>query len=213
MTACVSEIAVAVLGSMKKSLLLLMALAGFLHADVEPGQSAPDFTLPNCQGKQTSLSNFKGKVVVLEWINPGCPFVKKHYVSGNMQKLQKEAAEKGVVWISISSSAPGKQGHMAAGDAAKSCGENGSQATAFVLDEEGKVGRTYGAKRTPEMYVINAEGVLVYHGAIDDKKSPDPAEIAEAKNYVQAAVAETLAGKPVSVPRTEAYGCSIKYGN
>ena len=130
-----------------------------------------------------------------------------------MQKRQKEAADTGVVWISISSSAPGKQGHMAAGDAAKSCAENGSQATAYVLDEDGKVGRAYGSKRTPEMYVINAEGVLVYHGAIDDKKSPDPADIADAKNYVQAAVAETLAGKPVSVPRTEAYGCSIKYGN
>lgn len=198
---------------MKKSLLLLMALAGFVHADVEPSQSAPDFTLPNCEGKQTSLSDFKGKVVVLEWINPECPFVKKHYVSGNMQKLQKEALEKGVVWISICSSAPGKQGHMAVGDVAKSCAKNGSQATAYVLDEDGKVGRTYGAKRTPEMFVINAEGVLIYHGAIDDKKSPDPAEIADAKNYVQAAVAETLAGKPVSVPRTEAYGCSIKYGN
>jgi hypothetical protein len=102
---------------------------------------------------------------------------------------------------------------MAAGYVAKSCAENGSQATAYVLDEDGKVGRAYGAKRTPEMYVINAEGVLVYHGAIDDKKSTDPAEIADAKNYIQAAVAETLAGKPVSVPRTEAYGCSIKYGN
>lgn len=213
MTDCISEFVVAVLKSMKKSLLLLMALAGFVHADVELGQSGPDFTLPNCEGKQTSLSDFKGKVVVLEWINPECPFVKKHYVSSNMQKLQKEATEKGVVWISICSSAPGKQGHMAVGDVAKSCAKNGSQATAYVLDEDGKVGRTYGAKRTPEMFVINAEGVLIYHGAIDDKKSPDPAEIADAKNYVQAAVAETLAGKPVSVPRTEAYGCSIKYGN
>ncbi len=198
---------------MKKSLLILMALAGFLHADVELGQPAPDFTLPNCEGKQTSLSDFKGKVVVLEWINAGCPFVKKHYGSGNMQSLQKEAAEKGVVWISICSSAPGKQGHMAVDEVARSCAENGSKAAAYVLDEDGKVGRAYGAKRTPEMYVINADGVLVYHGAIDDKKSPDPAEIADAKNYVRAAVEETLAGKPVSVPSTEAYGCSIKYGN
>jgi peroxiredoxin len=203
----------AVLESMKKSLLILMALAGFLHADVDLGQSAPDFTLPNCEGKQTSLSDFKGKVVVLEWTNMGCPFVKKHYGSGNMQKLQKGATDKGVVWISICSSAPGKQGHMTVEEVAKSCSDNGAKATAYLLDEEGKVGRIYGAKRTPEMYVINADGVLVYHGAIDDKKSPDPAEIADAKNYVQAAVNETLAGKPVSVPKTEAYGCSIKYGN
>ena len=198
---------------MKKALFILFATMAIANAEVSIGQPAPDFTLTDCAGKKVSLSDYKGKVVVLEWINHNCPFVAKHYGSGNMQKLQKEAAEKGVVWISICSSAPGKQGHMASADVAKSCAENGSQATAYVLDEDGKVGRTYGAKRTPEMYVINAEGVLVYHGAIDDKKSPDPAEIADAKNYVQAAVAETLAGKPVSVPKTEAYGCSIKYGN
>jgi hypothetical protein len=160
-----------------------------------------------------SLSDFKGKVVVLEWTNYACPFVVKHYGSGNMQKLQADAAAKGVVWLSICSSAQGKQGHAAPADALKACTERNSAATAYLIDESGATGRAYGAKRTPEMYVINADGTLVYQGAIDDKKSVDPADIAKAKNLVAAAIDETLAGKPVSTPKTEAYGCSIKYGN
>jgi hypothetical protein len=160
-----------------------------------------------------SLSDFKGKVVVLEWVNHGCPFVVKHYGSGNMQKLQADATAKGVAWLSICSSAPGKQGHMSAADANKSCAEKQSAATAYLLDESGEVGKKYGAKRTPEMYVVNPEGILVYHGAIDDKPSTDPGDIAGSKNFVAAALEETLAGKPVSTPQTEAYGCSVKYGN
>lgn len=195
----------------KLTLSLLVALAAAAQAQV--GSPAPDFTLADCSGKAVSLSSLKGKTVVLEWTNHGCPFVVKHYGSGNMQKLQKEAVDKGVVWLSICSSAPGKQGHMSPADAAKTCGEKGSNATAYLLDEDGKVGRLYGAKRTPEMYVINPEGILVYHGAIDDKKSPDPADIAGAKNHVSAALAEVLAGKPVTTPTTEAYGCSVKYAN
>jgi peroxiredoxin len=194
---------------MKTALAILLALATAAHAQV--GTPAPDFTLKSSEGKEVSLSAFKGKVVVLEWTNNGCPFVKKHYGSGNMQKLQKDAGAKGVVWLSICSSAPGKQGHMSATEAVQDCAKNGSAATAFLLDEDGKVGQLYGAKRTPEMYVINKDGVLVYHGAIDDKKSPDPADIAGAKNYVAAALDEVLAGKPVSTPMTEAYGCSVKY--
>ena len=198
---------------MKKVCFLLLAITTWVHAAAEVGKPAPAFTLQSCESKPISLSDFKGKVVVLEWTNHSCPFVVKHYGTGNMQKLQADATAKGVVWLSICSSAPGKQGHAAPADALKACTERNSAATAYLIDESGDTGRAYGAKRTPEMYVINAEEVLVYHGAIDDKKSPDPAEIADAKNYVQAAVAETLAGKPVTVPRTEAYGCSIKYGN
>jgi len=195
---------------MKTAIAILIALAAVLHADV--GAPAPDFTLKSAAGKDVSLSDFKGKVVVLEWTNSGCPFVIKHYGSGNMQKLQKDATAKGVVWLSICSSAPGKQGGLSADEAAKLCAGNGSAATAYLLDPDGKAGRLYAAKRTPEMYVISKEGKLVYHGAIDDKKTPDPADIPGAKNHVVAALDEVLVGKPVSTPQTEAYGCSVKYG-
>lgn len=196
---------------MKTSLLLLLALATWVHADAEIGKPAPAFTLPTCESKSVSLSDFKGKVVVLEWTNYSCPFVVKHYGSGNMQKLQADAAAKGVVWLAICSSAPKQQGHATPVDALKACTERKSAATAYLIDESGATGRAYGAKRTPEMYVINADGILVYKGAIDDKKSVDPADIATAKNLVAAAIDETLAGKPVSTPETEAYGCSVKY--
>jgi len=198
---------------MKKALVILLAAAAIANAEVGIGKPAPDFTLPDCSGKNVSLSDFKGKPVVLEWVNHGCPFVVKHYGSGNMQKLQADATAKGVVWISICSSAPGKQGHLAAAAAAKNCMEKKSAATAYLLDESGEVGKKYGAKRTPEMYVVDASGVLVYHGAIDDKKSADPGDIAGAKNHVAAALEEVLAGKPVSTPLTEAYGCSVKYAD
>ena len=198
---------------MKKALFILFATMAIANAEVSIGQPAPDFTLTDCSGKKVSLSDYKGKVVVLEWVNHGCPFVAKHYGSGNMQKLQADAAAKGVVWLSICSSAPGKQGHMTGGDASKKCAETQSAATAYLLDESGEVGKTYNAKVTPEMVVIDANGVLVYQGAIDDKKSTNPGDIAGAKNYVAAALDEVLAGKPVTTPKTEAYGCSVKYGN
>jgi peroxiredoxin len=196
---------------MKKAILLLLAVTTWAHAQAEIGKPAPAFTLPSCESKSVSLSDYKGKVVVLEWTNYGCPFVVKHYGSGNMQKLQADAAAKGVVWLSICSSAPNQQGHATPANALKACTEKNSAATAYLIDESGSTGRAYGAKRTPEMYVINADGILVYHGAIDDKKSVDPADIATAKNFVAAAIEEALAGKPVSTPETEAYGCSIKY--
>ena len=199
--------------SMKKILCLLLATVALVHAQIEPGQKAPDFKLLNTEGKQTSLADFKGKVVVLEWVNHGCPFVKKHYAPGNMQNLQKDAVAKGVVWLSICSSAPEKQGHMTGADAAKFCDQVKSNETAYLLDEDGKVGRLYGAKCTPEMYVINASGVVAYHGAIDDKKSTDSADIAGSKNHVRAALDEVLANKPVSLPKTLPYGCSVKYAN
>jgi len=198
---------------MKNILFLLLASVAFLHAQVDPGKAAPDFTLPNGNGKQTSLSEFKGKTVVLEWTNFGCPFVKKHYASGNMQKLQAEAAEKGVVWISICSSAHGKQGYLPVADVTKAFTEAGSKAASYLVDEDGQVGRLYGAKTTPDMFVINPAGIVVYHGAIDDKKSANPADINGAKNYVSAAIAETLSGQAVKEALTQPYGCSIKYAN
>ena len=196
---------------MKKAILLLLAVTTWAQAEAEIGKPAPAFTLPSCESKSVSLADFKGKVVVLEWTNHGCPFVVKHYGSGNMQKLQADATAKGVVWLSICSSAPKQQGHASPADALKACTEKNSAATVYLIDESGATGRAYGAKRTPEMYVINSDGILVYHGAIDDKKSVDPADIATAKNLVAAAIEETLAGKPVSTPEAEAYGCSIKY--
>jgi len=198
---------------MKNILLLMLTSVALLHAQVDPGEAAPDFTLPNGNGQQTSLSEFKGKTVVLEWTNFGCPFVKKHYGSGNMQKLQADANSKGVIWISICSSAPGKQGYLSVADVTKACTEAGSKATAYLVDEDGKVGRLYGAKTTPDMFVINPAGLVVYHGAIDDKKSANPADIEGAKNYVSAAIAESLSGQAIKEPLTQPYGCSIKFAN
>jgi peroxiredoxin len=188
-----------------------LAIASTALAAPEVGKPAPGFTLTDCAGNEHSLSDFAGKVVVLEWVNHGCPFVVKHYASGNMQKLQADAADKGVVWLSICSSAPGKQGHMSAADANAKCDEVGSKAAAYLLDEDGTVGQLYGARTTPEMCVINKEGILVYHGAIDDKPSTDQADIAGATNYVTAAIAEVLEGKPVTTASTKPYGCSVKY--
>ena len=193
------------------SLLASITLTGMAFAQPEIGQPAPAFTLSDCSGTEHSLSDFKGKTVVLEWVNHGCPFVVKHYASGNMQKLQEDATGKGVVWLSICSSAPGKQGHMSAADAKAKCDAVGAKSTAYLLDEDGQVGKLYGAKTTPQMAVINAEGVLVYQGAIDDKPSTDQADIEGATNYVVAALDEVLAGKPVTTAETKPYGCSVKY--
>jgi peroxiredoxin len=191
--------------------LLSITAAAVVMAAPEVGQPAPQFTLIDCCGETHSLADFKGKTVVLEWLNHGCPFVQKHYVEGNMQKLQKKYTGEGVVWLSIVSSAPGKQGHMTAEDAKKTAEEKGSAATAVLLDEDGKVGQLYAAKVTPELFIINPEGALVYAGGIDDKKSTDPADIATSTNFVAQALDELLAGKPVSMAKTAAYGCSIKY--
>jgi len=194
-----------------KSILALLVATGTAVAAPQVGQPAPEFTLTDSNGQSHKLSDFKGKFVVLEWLNHGCPFVVKHYESGNMQNLQKEYTGKDVVWLSIVSSAPGKQGHMSPEETNKAKAEKGSAATAVRLDEDGTVGKLYDAKVTPELYVINPAGVLVYSGAIDDKKSTDPADVAGAKNYVKQALDEAMAGKPVSEPSTTAYGCSVKY--
>ena len=194
-----------------KTALAIAIATGTALAAPEVGQPAPAFTLTDSNGQSHSLSDFKGKFVVLEWLNHGCPFVKKHYDSGNMQNLQKEYTGKEVVWLSIASSAPGKQGHMSPAETNQAKEEKGSAATAVLLDEDGTVGQLYGAKVTPELYVINPEGDLIYAGAIDDKRSVDAADVEGATNYVKQALDEALAGQPVSNSKTEAYGCSVKY--
>ncbi len=175
------------------------------------GQAAPAFTLPDANGTTQSLAAFKGKWVVLEWVNPECPFVGKHYGSGNMQKLQKTYTAKGVVWLSIDSSAPGRQGYMDAARAAVFVTQRSASPTAFLLDPQGTVGRAYGAKTTPHMFIVSPEGKLVYNGAIDDKPSTDTADIAGARNHVQAALDEAMAGRPVSTASSQPYGCAVKY--
>src|SRR5688572_18481143 len=175
------------------------------------GSPAPAFTLTDTRGKQHNLADFKGKHVVLEWVNFGCPFVKKHYGSGNMQATQKKAVDKGAVWLSVCSSAEGKQGHMAAADWNEEIADRKMASTAVLIDESGAVGKTYGAKTTPHMYIINPDGVLIYKGAIDDKPSTNKDDIPGARNYVLAALDESMAGKPVSTASTQSYGCSVKY--
>ncbi len=177
------------------------------------GKPAPDFTLQDTNGKTHELSKLRGKFVVLEWFNDGCPFVKKHYTSDNMQKLEKEYIAKGVVWYSINSSASGKQGNHTAAEYNKILSDWKAEPTALLLDHDGKVGRLYGAKTTPDMYVVDKKGKLVYAGAIDDTPGTDPAEIAKSKNYVREALDEALQGKSVSVATTKSYGCSVKYAN
>ena len=190
---------------------LSAVLAAGVRAEVTTGAAAPDFTLTDTSGTSHKLSDFKGKTVVLEWVNHGCPFVVKHYSPGNMQGLQAESTGKGVVWLSICSSAEGKQGYYTAEGWQKLNAEKGGKATAILLDPEGTVGKLYGAKTTPHMYVINAECTLVYQGAMDDKPSTDSDDIPGAKNYVKAALDEVLAGKPVTTGQTKPYGCSVKY--
>jgi peroxiredoxin len=191
--------------------LFAVALAASAYANPEVGKPAPDFTLQDISGKKHELSDYKGKYVVLEWVNFGCPFVKKHYRSENMQKLQKEFSEKGVVWLSICSSAPGKQGNETPDAAKKGISQFGWAASAYLEDEDGKVGKLYNAKTTPEMFVVDPKGTLIYAGAIDDKPTPDPSTVEGSNNYVKAALSEATAGKSVSVPSTKPYGCSVKY--
>ena len=174
-------------------------------------KTAPDFTLPDQTGKTHSLSDFKGKYVVLEWFNPECPFVQKHYSKGDMQKLQAEFEAKNVVWLLVDSSAPGKQGHLTPEAASAKMKEWNIKADALLLDPEGKAGRAYGAKTTPHMFVINPEGKILYEGGIDDKRSTEQADIAKSKNFVRVALTEAQAGKPVSTESAPPYGCSVKY--
>lgn len=189
--------------------LVLSALA--IAAETPVGKQAPDFSLPDSTGKTHSLSDYKGKIIVLEWLNHGCPYVKKHYNSGNMQKLQKTYAAKGVIWFSIISSAPGKQGYQTPEEATETVKQKNAAPKAVLLDPEGTVGKLYGAKTTPHMFIIDSDGILVYNGGIDDIRSTNIDDIAKAKNYVHIALDELLAGKEVTVKTSQPYGCSVKY--
>jgi peroxiredoxin len=193
------------------TLVASLSLAGAAHAAATVGQPAPAFTLTDTKGTTHSLSDFAGKTVVLEWFNHECPFVKKHYGAGNMQAQQNAATGKGVVWLTVNSSAPGKQGHVNAEQANAVLGEWKATPTAFLLDHDGKVGQAYGAKTTPHLFVIDGEGVLRYNGAIDSNPSADPADIPGATQYVDAALGDLAANRPVARGTTQPYGCSVKY--
>jgi hypothetical protein len=199
----------------KSSLSAIAALALFaapaLAAGPEIGQPAPNFSGVDSNGKAHKLSDFLGKTVVLEWSNHDCPYVKKHYVGGNMQATQKAAAGKGAVWLTIVSSAPGKQGAVTPAQANELSASRKATPSAVILDPAGTIGKAYEAKTTPHMFVIDGKGVLRYQGAIDDKPSSSPDSLNGAKNHVLAALDDLSKGKPVAAPETEPYGCSVKY--
>ncbi|MFL0585224.1 thioredoxin family protein [Sphingomonas olei] len=182
-------------------------------AEQTTGQPAGNFRLMDADGKAVTLSQFKGRPVVLEWNNPGCPFVQKHYDSGNMRAAQAKAKAMGAAWLTINSGAPGKQGHMTGAEAKAFLAAQKAQPTAYLLDPQGRVGKGYGAKTTPHMYLIDASGKLVYQGGIDDKPTADKADIPGARNHLLAALGEVKAGKKVSVPEARPYGCSVKYAD
>lgn len=195
-----------------RSLLIFLAFAS-VHAAAAPavGQPAPDFTLPDLSGKPVKLSDQKGKFVVLEWVNPECPYVQKHYDSANMQTLQKEFGAKQVAWLAINSTREGHAEFKSPQQMAGWMKQKGGAPAATLLDRDSKVGKLYGAVTTPHMYVIDPKGTLVYVGAIDDKRSSNPADVKTAKNYVRVALGEAMAGKAVSTASTSPYGCTVKY--
>jgi peroxiredoxin len=204
-----------------KSLPVLAAIAA-LTAALAPvsaaaqavvGSPAPEFTATDSHGQTHTLAEYRGKYVVLEWHNQGCPYTRKHYVSGNMQALQKEWTAKGVVWFTVISSAPGTQGYVTDAQENEYLAQMHADPTAVLMDPEGKLGHLYGAKTTPEMYVIDPEGKLIYEGAIDDRPTPDPGDIRGADNYLSDALTEAMAGKPVAHSYTRSYGCSVKYAD
>lgn len=178
-----------------------------------PTSQAPDFTLVDSYGTVHKLSDYNGKFVVLEWLNHGCPFVRKHYNSGNMQSLQKKYTAKGVIWLSIISSAPGKQGHCTPEEANEMTAVKNASPTAVLLDGQGVVGKLYGARTTPHMFVIDPERNFIYSGAIDDRPTTDVDDISGATNYVANALDEAMSGKPVTVAAKQPYGCPVKYAN
>ena len=175
------------------------------------GAPAPVFSLPGTDGKTYTLADLKGKYVVLEWLNFGCPYVERHYRTGNMPGLQKEYTAKDVVWLAVVSSAPGKQGYYEPDAMNRQNEEMGGAQTAILLDPEGDVGKMYGAKTTPHMYIVNPEGTLIYKGGIDDKPRASDAKTKDANNYVRAALDEAMSGKAVTIDTSRPYGCSVKY--
>lgn len=190
---------------------LLATAATVAMANATVGQPAPAFKATDVTGKTVSLADYKGKHVVLEWVNPGCPYVQKHYGAANMQATQKAATDQGVVWLAISTTARDHSDYKPPAELAAWMKGQKAAASATLMDSDGSIGRAYGARTTPHLYIVNPAGTLVYAGAIDSKPSSNPADIPSATNHVKAALAESLAGKPVSVATTRPYGCSVKY--
>ena len=190
---------------------LAFVAASAMQAAVEVGKPAPEFSLKDINGVTHDLSDYRGKTVVLEWVNPECPFVRKHYRSGNIPKLQKSAKSDGVVWLSVNTGQPGDQGVYDAKRHAEWAKSVNASPSAYLRDSEGRVGRLYGAKATPHIFVINGDGTLVYNGAIDSIRSADVEDIAKAENYVASALAAVKAGKPVTKATSQPYGCPVKY--
>src|ERR1700690_363726 len=204
---------------MKRSTLYPILIALFLCAALplilsgKTGEPAPQFTATASNGKTVRLADYRGKYVVLEWHNNGCPYVGKHYNSGNMQRLQKQWTARGVVWFTILSSAPGKQGYVTAGEENDYLAKEQAAPTAALLDPSGEIGHLYDAKTSPQMVVINPQGVVIYDGAIDDRPTTDLSDIPEATNYVANALEQSMAGNAVATPATRPYGCSVKYSD
>ena len=200
---------------MLRTLIIALGFAATLTAGAalaaNPGQAAPDFSLSGTDGKPAKLADHKGKWVVLEWVNPGCPYVQKHYDSNNMQALQKEYGGKNVVWLAVNSTKSSHYDYMKPAALQGWMKEKDAAPRATLMDEDGTVGRAYDARTTPQMYIVNPEGKFVYVGAIDDKRSANPADVKTAKNYVRVALNEALAGKPVTAASTTPYGCTVKY--
>jgi AhpC/TSA family protein len=199
------------------SISIAMALFVFLFVGLWAGNAtrvgnrAPDFTATDSNGRVHKLSEYQDKFVVLEWTNRGCPYTQKHYNSGNMQRLQREWTSRGVIWLTVISSAPGKQGYVKAGEENVYVKQVNAAPTAVLLDPTGVLGRLYDAKTTPHMFIIDPKGILIYNGAIDDRPTTDLADVNGARNYLTLALEEATSGKPVSIPTTRPYGCSVKY--
>jgi len=198
-------------GLLAAAVVSLGVFAGAAVAAARPGEAAPDFAAVDSKGKPVKLGDFRGKTVILEWTNHGCPYVQKHYRSGNMQALQKDMTGKGMVWLSVISSAPGEEGHVGGAEADKLTSSRSAAPSAVLLDPDGKIGRLYDARATPHMFIVTPDGKLAYAGAIDDKPSSNVADVKTAKNFVRNALDQIAAGKPVSPSLTRAYGCSVKY--
>jgi len=205
---------------MNRRLIIWIAAVGFTVAlalstvwAARVGERAPDFTATDSNGRVHKLSEYSGKYVVLEWHNRGCPYTAKHYDSGNMQRLQREWTARGIIWLTVISSAPGQQGYITAADENAFLKQSNAAPTAVLLDPTGALGHLYDAKTTPQMFIIDPHGTLIYNGAIDDRATTDVADINGAKNYVSLALGEALAGKPVGTSSTRPYGCSVKYPN
>jgi len=200
---------------LKKIIMVILSLLLFAginaQAELKTNEAAPDFTLTDSNGNEHKLSDYKGKYVILEWTNFECPFVKKHYQSGNMQSLQKELISDQVIWLSINSSAEGKQGFYSPAEINEIMTNADAHPTAYLMDSEGRVGQLYGAKTTPHMFLINPDGTLIYQGAIDDKPTFDPNDIPTATNYVRNALTAAMKGEAIDPATTTSYGCSVKY--